>query len=308
MVPLKHYCWQLINALCKIFSESNFNCNLSWFFRYLSPLIWPYCLFKEENQKQHHQVCMSTQFFSLCGCMALACKIFVWALVKTSVNGLMESGIQSAVFEIIYSTWIIACIINIEQVTLNIHQYTLPEVTICVFYKWILQISSKTILSGQRGCWNRPWTRMFSEVWDLCLKRFRLSWMQQPHISLLFHSFTNFLKKRQINSCKCKCSWSFDHDKLVCKCKRIILKLNAKQIFLRDETGTGLCQHLASPMGFLRDKSEDMECMRNKFTYSTFRMAGSKKAAGRGLSHNLSFSSSLNYPSVFTEQLISFFR
>lgn len=33
------------------------------------------------------------------------------------------------------STWIIAHIINIEQVTLNIYQYTLPEVAICVVYK-----------------------------------------------------------------------------------------------------------------------------------------------------------------------------
>lgn len=45
----------------------------------------------------------------------------------------------------------------------------------------------------------------------------------------------------------------------------------------------------ASLMGFLRDKSEDMENMMNTFAYSTLRMAGSEKTAGRDLSHNLSF-------------------
>lgn len=46
--------------------------------------------------------------------------------------------------EIIYLVWIIANIINIEQVTLNIHQYSLPEAAICVFYKWIQQIKNFT--------------------------------------------------------------------------------------------------------------------------------------------------------------------
>lgn len=56
-----------------------------------------------------------------------------------------------------------------------------------------------------------------------------------------------------------------------------------------DETWKRSCQLLPSSEGFPRDKSQDMECMMNKFTYSTFRMAGGKKTAGRDLSHNLSF-------------------
>lgn len=43
--------------------------------------------------------------------------------------------------EIIYLVWIIANI-NIEQVILNIHQYSLPEAAICVFYKWNQQIKN----------------------------------------------------------------------------------------------------------------------------------------------------------------------
>lgn len=71
-----------------------------------------------------------------------------------------------------------------------------------------------------------------------------------------------------------------------------------------DERWKRPCQLLPSTMVFLRDKSEGMECMMNTFAYSTFRMAGSKKTAGRDLLHNLF----LDYPSVFTEQLVSFFR
>lgn len=73
------------------------------------------------------------------------------------------------------------------------------------------------------------------------------------------------------------------------KCKEIITTLNKKLVFLMDETWKRSCQLLPSSKGFPRDKSQDMECMMNKFTYSTFRMAGGKKTAGRDLSHNLSF-------------------
>lgn len=112
--------------------------------------------------------------------------------------------------------------------------------------------------------------------------------MQHPHITS-FHSFTNSLQRQIQNYYKCECCWSFDHDELVSKCKEIVLKLNEKLVFLMGERRKRVCQLLPSSMRFLRDKSEDMECMMNTFAYSTFRMAGSKKTAGRGFSHNLSF-------------------
>lgn len=64
--------------------------------------------------------------------------------------------------------------------------------------------------------------------------------------------------------------------------KEIITTLNEKLVFLMDETWKRSCQLLPSSKGFPRDKSQDMECMMNKFTYSTFRMAGGKKDRREG--------------------------
>lgn len=106
---------------------------------------------------------------------------------------------------------------------------TLPEVAICVFHKWILQISSETIFNGQCGCWNKPSSdsrfRIFYEIWGICSKLSRLTWMQQLHITS-FHSFKNSFKRRMQNYYKCECCWSFDNDELVSKCKEIVLKLS----------------------------------------------------------------------------------